>query len=189
MPRLNNWRSPKEFIISTAFLVSASLIGGCASISEGTKQTVTIITDPSGATCNISQGGNLIAIVNPTPGSTTVPKSKYDLIINCKRDGYGSGVGVLRSETDGATAGNLLLGGVVGLAVDASTGAINRYPNIASIILAETNQQISPSLQNEQRKLAETPKPDLADVQNDVHEFKEGGSIDSTFGRNEHSSM
>ena len=37
------------------------------------------------------------------------------------------GVGTLASSVEGMTAGNILVGGVIGLGVDAASGAINKY--------------------------------------------------------------
>ena len=63
-----------------------------------------------------------------TPGSVTVGRSKHDISVRCVKAGYQDGVGVISSQFEGWTAGNILVGGVVGWGVDAASGAQNEYP-------------------------------------------------------------
>ena len=49
--------------------------------------------------------------------------------MDCGKEGYQNGRGILNSGFQGWTLGNLVLGGIVGLAVDAGSGAINEYPS------------------------------------------------------------
>jgi len=53
--------------------------------------------------------------------------------VSCRKDCYEDGVGIIPSNFEGMTAGNLLIGGVIGLGVDAATGAMNQYQNQVSI--------------------------------------------------------
>ncbi len=46
---------------------------------------------------------------------------------DCRKKCYTEGKGVIASHTDEMTAGNLIVGGVVGLAVDAGSGVMNQY--------------------------------------------------------------
>jgi len=62
-----------------------------------------------------------------TPGTIVLPKSKHDVAVNCVKQCYTTGVGVLVSEIEIMTAGNVLFGGVIGLGIDAASGAINKY--------------------------------------------------------------
>jgi hypothetical protein len=103
----------------------------CATITTGSNQALTVTSDPSGANCTLERGGETVGVVNPTPGSVTIPKSTRDLTIRCERQGYEPGVRTISSSFQVATLGNLILGGVVGLAVDAASGAVSSYePNI-----------------------------------------------------------
>jgi hypothetical protein len=61
-----------------------------------------------------------------TPGNIVLPKSKHDVAVNCAKQCYTNGVGVLASETEIMTAGNVLFGGVIGLGIDAASGAMNQ---------------------------------------------------------------
>jgi len=60
-------------------------------------------------------------------GNHRLPKSKHDVAVGCVKQCYTTGVGVLASETEIMTAGNVLFGGVIGLGIDAASGAMNKY--------------------------------------------------------------
>jgi hypothetical protein len=116
-------------------LIAPVLIAGCATITQGSSVTVTVDTLPPGASCEIRQGGDVISVVAPTPGSIVVPKSVDDLSVRCSRDGHLDAVGTLASEFQPMTFGNVIFGGVIGVAVDAASGAINRYPPLIRLTL------------------------------------------------------
>lgn len=113
------------------------LVGACSTIVEGTDQTVTIATDPSGAACELTRHGQMIGAVNPTPGSLLVDKSSDNISVICTKEGYQNASGTLASEFEGMTFGNILFGGIIGVAVDASSGAMNEYPASVTIRLVE----------------------------------------------------
>jgi len=103
-------------------------LSGCASIVNGTTQAIAISTPPvNGAQCDLSSSQGQWTVV--TPGVATVARSKSDINIQCHKPGYQTAVGVIPSSFETWTAGNLVFGGVVGLGVDAATGAINEYPS------------------------------------------------------------
>ena len=60
-------------------------------------------------------------------GNHRLPKSKHDVAVSCVKQCYTTGVGVLASETEIMTAGNVLFVGVIGLGIDAASGAMNKY--------------------------------------------------------------
>ncbi|WP_366554845.1 hypothetical protein [Aquibaculum sediminis] len=117
-------------LLGLLFLTSA-----CSSIVEGTSQTVTINSDPSGATCSLERGGSVVAVVNPTPGSVSLGKSKDHVSVNCEKEGYQKAAAPLDSSFQGMTFGNVLFGGLIGVAVDASTGAMHKYPSSVMVLL------------------------------------------------------
>lgn len=103
-------------------------VSGCATIVKGSSQDIAITTPPvTGASCSLSSSqGNWMVT---TPGVVHVERSKADVQIRCTKSGYVDGFASIPSNFEGWTVGNLLLGGVVGLGVDAATGAINDYPH------------------------------------------------------------
>ncbi|HET6159457.1 MAG TPA: hypothetical protein VFE34_14010 [Dongiaceae bacterium] len=97
---------------------------------------MTVQTSPSGANCELRRDGDVIGVVNPTPGIINVDKSKDDISVICKKDGYQDGSGAFSSEFQGMTFGNLLFGGIIGVAVDASSGAMHEYPASVTVVMA-----------------------------------------------------
>lgn len=113
----------------------ALLTSGCATLAKGTQQTVTVATDPSGATCELTRDAKSLAVVNPTPGSIPIEKARGSIAILCKKSTYNEASGVLASEFQTWTFGNIILGGLIGIAVDAASGAMNEYPSMVTITL------------------------------------------------------
>lgn len=107
----------------------------CATIISGTTQDLYVDTDPKGASCKIDRQGATVGMVNPTPGKATVPRHKDNIIVSCALDGYQQSNEVLASSFSGATFGNLLLGGIVGVVIDASSGANNQYPERIVVVM------------------------------------------------------
>jgi hypothetical protein len=120
------------------------LTTACASITTGTTQSVAVDTNPPGASCVISREGTQIARVPVTPGTVTVDKSSRALEVRCTREGHGDGVAVVPSSVQAMTAGNLLAGGLIGVAVDASSGAMHHYPQAVSVTLPAAPAPSSP---------------------------------------------
>ena len=108
---------------------------GCATLTKGASQTITVATDPVGATCTISREGKTIAVVNPTPGSIPVDKSSKELSIRCEKADYQPSVGTMASSFQAMTFGNILFGGLIGVAIDAGSGAMNEYPTVVTFTL------------------------------------------------------
>jgi hypothetical protein len=117
-------------------LLGLLLLPGCATIFEGTSQSVAISTDPPGADCTIDRAGSRIGQVNPTPGSIHIDKSKNDLSVSCKHAGYQIATVAQSPKFQATTFGNILIGGIVGVIVDAASGANFEYPTDVRINLA-----------------------------------------------------
>jgi uncharacterized protein YceK len=108
------------------FAVLAAL-AGCASITKGTTQTVTLDTPGApGASCLLKSDGIGTRTVT-TPASIVLDKSQHGIVVTCKKACFQDGTGLIASNTETMAAGNLLVGGVVGLGVDAISGAMNKY--------------------------------------------------------------
>jgi len=68
-----------------------------------------------------------------TPGVFILQKSSAALPVKCIKPGYHEGGGILGSTFEAMTAGNLIVGGVIGIGVDAVSGAIHKYPDAIAI--------------------------------------------------------
>ncbi|MFO1081397.1 MAG: hypothetical protein U1E23_12335 [Reyranellaceae bacterium] len=119
----------------TALVAALGALGGCATIVNGTTQDVMLETQPEGAACKVERQGALVASVDPTPGKVKLPRQSDVLTVTCTRDGFEPSKEALTSTFSGATFGNLLLGGLVGVVIDSSSGANNKYPERVSVIL------------------------------------------------------
>ena len=114
------------------FLVA---LPGCATLSHGTTQQISIATDPPGASCTLTRQGLGIATVDPTPGIALVERGKSDLLATCSKPGYETGHQSLQSDVSVMTFGNALFGGVIGSFIDRSNGARYVYPDAVSLVL------------------------------------------------------
>jgi hypothetical protein len=136
-----------------AVLALVALLPACATVVDGTGDTVTLSTTPAGATCTVDRSGERVGAVAATPGSLRLSKSRHDLNITCTKEGYQPSTTTASSRFTGATFGNVLVGGVVGVVVDAASGANNRYPPDVRLDLAENPAAPPPA------PVAQAPSP------------------------------
>ncbi len=85
----------------------------------------------------MDRNGERVAAVAATPGSVRISKSRHDLNVTCTKEGYQPATTAASSRFTGSTFGNVIAGGVIGVVVDAASGANNRYPSDVRIELAE----------------------------------------------------
>lgn len=83
----------------------------------------------------LSRNGAQIGSVSPTPGTIEISKSRHDIDIRCNKVGFPASGGKLTSELEAMTFGNILIGGLVGVAIDAGTGAMNKYQKTITVPL------------------------------------------------------
>ncbi len=101
-------------------------IAGCASVTSGTSQVIAVNSDPAGADCTLTREGLSLGTVK-TPGPVTIKRDSRPVHVSCRMPGYEDSKVVLNSRYETATMGNMILGGAIGMMVDSSTGASNRY--------------------------------------------------------------
>jgi hypothetical protein len=110
-----------------AFVWLAVSLAACATITKGTTQVVAVNTPGvAGASCTLTSPaiGTLTVV---TPDTISLPKASDNISVRCSKECYQDGAGVISSNMEGMTAGNIILGGVIGLGVDAVSGAMNKY--------------------------------------------------------------
>ena len=113
--------------IRAVALATAVLLVGCATITKGTTQTVSLQTPgAAGAQCTLTSAA-IGARTVTTPATLTLEKSHENIQVVCRKECYQDAVGIIPSHTETMTAGNIIVGGVVGLGVDAVSGAMNKY--------------------------------------------------------------
>ncbi|KJJ83853.1 secreted protein containing PEGA domain protein [Candidatus Omnitrophus magneticus] len=91
---------------------------GCASITTGRFQKVAVDSNPQNANVTVSSGSHGV-----TPCSFDLQRNKSH-VIKIEKEGYRTAQVDLKKTICGSTAGNIILGGVIGLGVDAMSGAM-----------------------------------------------------------------
>jgi len=111
-----------------AVIIGLSLLTGCASIVNGTNQSVSVHTGSiQGARCELANDKGKW-YVNQTPGSVVVHRSYNDLTIHCQKKGLRNSFKQVASKTKGMAFGNVVFGGVIGAGVDMANGSAYDYP-------------------------------------------------------------
>ena len=107
----------------------------CASIVSGTSQSLSVDTPGcAAARCALSNDKGKY-FVPSTPGTVTVSRSYNNLQVTCSREGATSDPLSVSSTTKAMAFGNILFGGVIGVGVDAATGAAYDYPQLISVAM------------------------------------------------------
>ena len=115
-------------------LAFALVLTGCATITKGTTQMVAVDTPGvPGAMCTIQTQSGPVGVT--TPGSVSLGKASNALPIQCTKECYVTGSSIIPSGTEAMTAGNVIFGGVIGLGVDAMSGAMNKYPDMVTVAM------------------------------------------------------
>lgn len=117
----------KLAIISIALLITS----GCATIVSGTGQSISVVTEKevTGAKCKLTDSKGGTWYVPETPGTATVRKGDGPMTIVCEKDGYKTATLMIDETLAGATFGNIILGGGIGILVDSMSGAAQKYPD------------------------------------------------------------
>jgi hypothetical protein len=70
-----------------------------------------------------------------TPGSVTLSRGSSSLPIQCTKECYLLGSSIIPSNAESMAAGNVIFGGIIGLGVDAASGAMNKYPDVVTVAM------------------------------------------------------
>ena len=139
----------------------AAAVGGCASVTRGTTENISITSTPSGAEATISGLDIPTACVTPC---TIVAKRSADISVTFAKPGFETEVVTLTKEVPatGAAgfAGNVLAGGLIGMGVDAATGAAQDHkPNPVIVTMKPIGPAAPPRPARPPRKPAK-PAPE-----------------------------
>ena len=156
-------RNPASLLIRWAFLIPKALIpgalipgvlmipAGCSSIINDPHVPVTLsFSDNSRGSCVIKNKrfSENISI----PGTHQVGRSYDALVFDCPTDDGRIAHGSIPSHIDGIIAGNILIGGIIGAAIDAETDNHRKYPPAFVIPVPKAPAPVpapeDPSLQN-----------------------------------------
>ena len=116
---------------------------------------VTTEKDVLDAHCELTDKKGGRWYVPSTPGVASVRKGDGPMSIVCKKDGYKPAVLSVDETLVGATFGNILIGGGIGILVDAASGAAQQYPdNVILWMEPEEWSSVEEKLAWEKQKLA-----------------------------------
>ena len=123
--------------MKTSYLLSLPLFffTACATITRGVHDKLSVLSEPSGANVMLSSGERGV-----TPTKFVKSRRGDNFTVTVSKPGYIPQTVKVKSKgsaTGGtAMAGNVVLGGPIGIGVDATSGAYNSlYPNPVSVHL------------------------------------------------------
>ncbi|GGB57056.1 hypothetical protein GCM10011505_42450 [Tistrella bauzanensis] len=142
-----------------AVVALAAASAACASITAGSTQSIAVQTSPeAGAQCELRNDKGAWTIPS-TPGSTSISKSYDDMTIVCSTPTGWNGSTSIRSETAGAAFGNIIAGGLIGAAVDMSSGAAYLYPSSAIVMMTRQPEPKADTPAPEPKADTSAPEP------------------------------
>lgn len=109
-------KSPGTVLLA---VVAAMSLQACATILTGRTQTIQVRSEPPDVLVTVQPGGYRAT----TPGSLTLPRLGSGYLLRFEKNGFEPVSVRLESSTNGLVWGNILIGGLIGLAVDYNTGA------------------------------------------------------------------
>lgn len=116
-----------------AFSIAVAALTGCASITDGTDQTLIIPVQPKDARCSVVRNDVELGTITGTQQTLTISKGAKDIIVTCNAPGHLQKVSRLVSttQTSGMMSFLFLDLGIT----DMVTGAMWKYPQSTSITL------------------------------------------------------
>lgn len=106
----------------TLLALGCGTLAACATIISGSTQDLDVSSVPPGATVTAEPGGYRVT----TPAKLTLKRKDAPYRLTFALDGYEPYNVTVSSGTNGWVFGNLIIGGLIGIIVDSSSGAINK---------------------------------------------------------------
>ena len=153
----------KRFILACAIIACGPALGGCATVIHGVHQDVDFRSDPSSATIRLAQGGTCV-----TPCEIEMHRGR-DSMVTYTLEGFEPASVYLQSKLNGAIAGNVIAGGLIGGIVDGANGASNSIkPNPVYVRLVPVGSGREAELLDEDGQVISTVSAYNASVETDV---------------------
>jgi hypothetical protein len=152
----------------------------CATITRGVHDKLSVISDPPGADVKLSTGEHGV-----TPAKFVKSRRTEPFTVTVSKPGYASQTVKVEGKFGGtggaAMAGNVLLGGAIGIGVDAGTGAYNSlYPNPVSVHLVPTAKTTKTTKKAASSTTAEKPKAKTKVTKSPTPKPEEAPKIEAT---------
>lgn len=124
----------KKLYLAQIVALGFTTLSGCASITDGTSQTLIFNITPTEARCGLSRDGTELGSVMGRQNTLSVSKGSKDILLTCKADGYLQYTQRLVSTTQTAGATGVLIDFGI---TDMITGAMWKYPGDVSIVMVK----------------------------------------------------
>jgi hypothetical protein len=110
-----------------AVSMAAAVAAGCATITKGTTQQVALSTPGAPGAQGTLTSSAIGTKVVQTPATLTLDKGADNVAVICRKECFQDSTGIIATHTEAMAAGNIIADGVIGLGIDAASGAMNRY--------------------------------------------------------------
>ncbi len=124
----------KNIIIVYFSILASFVMSGCASITQGTSQTIAFNLEPPETRCDLSRDGEgQIGSISSKNNTLSTGKDKDDIIAKCNAPGHKQKIVRVKSSTQAAgVVGGIFLD--LGI-TDMITGAMWKYPDDVTVAL------------------------------------------------------
>jgi len=117
-------------------LIALSLSTGCATVMDGSTDSVSVNatgcdSDRSAVHCELENNDGVVHSM--APGTAVISKSSSALAVRCESNDGATGNTMVESSYNAKNVGNILIGGGVGVIVDAVSGAMWKYPKAVNV--------------------------------------------------------
>ena len=102
--------------------IFVTVFSSCATLMNGTTQKVTVESEPTGAIVKVEPGYDQAK----TPVELHLKRKDGPYRLTITMDGYQPYQVYIKASTSGWVWGNILVGGIIGIAIDYSTGAATK---------------------------------------------------------------
>lgn len=128
-----------------AIVLAVAVTPACTTITRGSSESYAIETEPAGAEAKVTDARGTLQCT--TPCSLKV-KRRGQLHVVIAKEGFEVIDTHVASSVDGAgaagMAGNVLIGGLIGAAIDAGSGAMHSHkPNPLHVVLVPSHETAS----------------------------------------------
>ena len=122
-----------RFVLAAGFVLGLLSVGGCATVLDGTSQSMRINSSPRSAVCEAARQGEVLGSTSASSPVLQLTKSRHDILLTCSAPGYETASAVIPSSASSNGVASIF---VFDLGItDYVTGALNKYPSAASVTL------------------------------------------------------
>ncbi len=141
------------------------ILNGCATIVHGTKQSIPIATEPSGAQIVVD------GTERHTSPMNVILSRKHDHMVEISKEGYQTETIQVKSVLSGAVAGNIIAGGVIGWGIDAASGGQWR------LVPESINLRLRPEVTQAKAAPITEKEPSVEEKLDQLKKLKDKGKI------------